>query len=104
MIDDDIKSQFPFLKHGIWQISVLVEDLDQAVENYWKLFGIGPWRIYTYARPFVKSMTYRGKPAEYKLRLAFSQIGSLQIELMEQVEGETIHAEFIKKRRRRLWP
>ena len=98
MIDNDIKSQFPFLKNGIWQLGVLVEDLDKALENYWKVLGIGPWRIYTYARPFVKRMTYRGKPAEYKMRLAFSMLGPLQIELIEPLEGDTIYAEFVKKR------
>jgi hypothetical protein len=38
----------PFLQNGVAQVGILVEDLDQAVENYWKAGKIGPWQIYTY--------------------------------------------------------
>ncbi|MFW6181400.1 MAG: hypothetical protein ACOC8N_06595 [Spirochaetota bacterium] len=44
----------PFLRNGIAQVAVLVENLDEAVEQYWKLFGIGGWHFYTYGRPLVK--------------------------------------------------
>lgn len=90
-------SPLPFLKNGIAQVALLVRDLDKAVENYWTLFGIGPWHFYTYAKPLVKQMSYRGKPAEYRMRLALSQIGPLRIELIEAKEGDSIYAEFIKE-------
>ena len=97
MSDKDIKCKVPFLENGIWQISLLVEDLDKAVETYWKLLGVGPWRIYTYGKPFVKRMTYRDKPGKYKMRLAFARIGPLQIELVEPLEGDSIYAEFVRE-------
>lgn len=87
----------PFLKNGIAQVAILVKDLDQAVENYWTLFGIGPWQFYTYAKPLVKQMSYRGQPADYQMRIALSQIGPLRIELIETKEGESIYADFIKE-------
>ena len=49
-------SEVPFLKNGIAQVCLIVEDLDRAVENYWKLFGIGPWHFYTYGKPLVKKI------------------------------------------------
>ena len=97
MSDEVTNSKVPFLKDGIAQICLIVKDLDRAVENYWKLFGIGPWHFYTYGKPLVKKMTYRGKPAEYKMRLALSYIGPLRIELIEPLEGDTIHDEFVKE-------
>jgi len=97
MSDKATNSVVPFLKNGIAQVCLIVEDLDRAVESYWKLFGIGPWRIYTYGKPLVKKMTYRGKPAEYKMRLALSYIGPLRIELIERLEGDTIYDEFVKE-------
>jgi len=30
---------------------VVVTDLQRSMEAYWKLLGIGPWKIYTYAPP-----------------------------------------------------
>lgn len=43
-----------FLENGVSQIGVIVKDLEMAVENYWNVFGIGPWHFYTYEKPFVK--------------------------------------------------
>ena len=97
MSDKTTNSKIPFLKNGITQVCLIVEDLDKAVENYWKLFGIGPWHFYTYGRPLVKNMTYRGKSSEYKMRLALSYIGPLRIELIQLLEGDTIYDDFVKE-------
>jgi len=87
----------PFLHRGIAQVAILVRNLETTVENYWTLFGIGPWHFYTYAKPLVKRMSYRGHPAEYGMRIALSQIGPLRIELIEATGGDSIYAEFIKE-------
>jgi catechol 2,3-dioxygenase-like lactoylglutathione lyase family enzyme len=97
MSDEIVDSELPFLRNGIAQVCLIVEDLDKAVENYWKLFGIGPWHFYTYGKPLVKRMTYRGKSSEYKMRVALSYIGSLRIELIQPLEGDTIYDEFVKE-------
>ena len=87
----------PFLQKGVAQIAMVVKDLDATVENYWKMFGIGPWHFYTYGKPLVKRMSYRGKPAEHSMRVALSYFGPMRIELIEVAEGETIYKEFIKE-------
>jgi len=97
MPDKNLTGELPFLKNGVAQVALIVEDLDKAVESYWKLFGIGPWHIYTYGKPLVKRMTYRGEPCEYKMRVALAYIGPLRIELIEILEGDTIYAEFVKE-------
>ena len=97
MLDRDTELALPFLRNGIEQIALVVEDLDKAVETYWRLFGIGPWHIYTYGRPLVKKMSYYGKPCEYKMRLALTRIGSLRLELVEVLEGDLIHADFVRE-------
>jgi catechol 2,3-dioxygenase-like lactoylglutathione lyase family enzyme len=86
-----------FLKKGIAQIGIIVPNLEEAVESYWKLFGIGDWHFYTYGKPLVKKMTYYGKPAEYKMRVALSYFGPMRVELIEMVEGDTIYADFVKE-------
>jgi catechol 2,3-dioxygenase-like lactoylglutathione lyase family enzyme len=87
----------PFALTDVAQICIIVPDLDKAVENYWRVFGVGPWHIYTYGRPLVKRMTRRGEPAEYRMRVALSYIGSMRIELIEPLEGDTVYAEFVEK-------
>ncbi len=91
-----VNHPLPFLKNGIAQVGIVVKDLEKAVEAYWKLFGIGPWHFYTYGKPLVKRMSYRGRPAEHKMRVALSWLGPLRIELIEILEGDTVYDEFVK--------
>jgi catechol 2,3-dioxygenase-like lactoylglutathione lyase family enzyme len=86
----------PFLKNGIAQVGLVVEDLEKAVEAYWRLFGIGPWHFYTYGKPLVKRMSYRGRPVEHKMRVALAWLGPLRIELIQILEGDTVYDEFVK--------
>jgi methylmalonyl-CoA/ethylmalonyl-CoA epimerase len=95
--DSEAGPALSFLNKGIAQVAILVKDLEETVENYWNLFGIGPWHFYTYAKPFVKEMSYHGRPADYRMRLALSQVGPLRIELIEAKEGDSIYADFIKE-------
>lgn len=87
----------PFLNNGVAQVALVVPDLDKAVEMYWKVFGIGPWHIYTYGKPLVKSMTYHGEPAEYKMRVALGYLGPTRIELIQPLEGENVYDDFVKE-------
>ena len=86
-----------FLDHGVTQIAIIVEDLDRTVENYWNAFGIGPWYFYTYGHPLLKRMSYYGKTANYKIRIALSYFGPLRVELIEILEGESIYADFVEE-------
>ena len=45
-------TRLSFLDRGVAQVALVVKDLDQAVERYWRGFGIGPWRFYTYQKPW----------------------------------------------------
>ena len=86
-----------FFKNGLAQVAIIVKDLEEAVENYWRMFGIEDWHFYTYGKPLVKSMTYQGQPSEYKMRIALSYLGPMRIELIEMVEGDTVYADFVKE-------
>ena len=86
-----------FLQQGVAQVAIVVQNLEEAVENYWRLFGIGPWHFYTYGKPLVQHMTYRGEPAEYRMRIALSYLGPLRIELIEPLEGDTVYADHVRE-------
>ena len=90
---DDLK--LSFLKDGIEQVALIVEDLDKAVDSYWRLLGLGPWTMYTYGKPLLKSATYRGEEASPVQRIALATLGTLRIELIEPVEGPSIFHDWI---------
>lgn len=79
------------------QVCILVPDIEKAVENFVKVFGIGPFHFYTYGKPLVKRMTRNGEPTEYKMKVALSYFGNMRLELIQPLEGDTVYKEFIEK-------
>ncbi len=90
-------TKLPFLNNGVTQVALVVKDLDKTVENYYKMFGIGPWHFYRYERPLLKHMTYHGKDTEYSMRVALSYFGTTRVELIEMQWGDTVYADFVKE-------
>ena len=89
--------RLPFLKDGVAQVAIVVKDLDRTVEQWWTLFGLGPWHFYTYGKPLGQKMSYHGEPVEYEMRLALSYIGNLRVELIEPREGPTVYTDFVRE-------
>ncbi|MGM0675546.1 MAG: VOC family protein [Spirochaetota bacterium] len=89
--------RLPFLDAGIGQIAFVVEDVEAVVKKYHDVFGVGPWSFYTYGKPLVSRMTYRGKPADYEARIALSYFGPMRVELIQSIRGPSVYDEFIEK-------
>ena len=92
----------PALIKEIKQIGVIVGDLQESMKRYWKLFSIGPWNVHTFAPPYLSGTTLRGKPAKYTIKVAFTRIGSLELELIQPLDGENIYTEFYAEKREGL--
>ena len=82
---------------NIAQICILVPDLDVAMKNFHEKFGISPWHIYTYDKKFVPNMSRHGKPAVYSSRIGLANVGTMRIELIQPLEGDTVYTDFIAK-------
>jgi len=95
MAEGNAQGALPFLRNGVSQIALVVPDLEAAVRSFWSLLGIGPWHFYTYDKGLLRSMSYRGRPADYSMRLALAWAGPLRIELIQMLEGETVYADFV---------
>lgn len=80
------------------QVGMVVKDLDAAVELFWRTSGIGPWFVYRNCAPPLKCM-YHGNSATYQVRLAMAKAGPVYLELIEYIEGDTIHRDFINSGR-----
>ncbi len=87
-----------FQRHDIAQVGMVVKDLDAAMGALFHTAGIAPWRIVTTGAPPLTCL-YHGRPAEYQVRLATAQSGSLQMELIQYISGETIHRDFLRSGR-----
>ena len=76
-------------------IGVVVKDLDKTIQRLSSTFGIGPWDIKERRYPEAQVVVGKG-PFSY--RVAFAALGSIELELIEVLEGSTIHADFLNTR------
>jgi methylmalonyl-CoA/ethylmalonyl-CoA epimerase len=89
----------PGIKIGeISQIGIVVKDLQKVVDNYSTILGIGPWSIVKMEPPILTEVTLRGKPVNASMLAAIAQSGSIQLELIQPLEGPSIWKEFLEKR------
>jgi methylmalonyl-CoA/ethylmalonyl-CoA epimerase len=79
------------------QISVVVRDLEAAMETYVRDYGIGPWAIYEFNAENVSGMHEGGEPVSHSWRLALAQVGKVQWELVQPIDGDSVYAQFLAK-------
>lgn len=79
---------------SLCQIGIVVNSVDETVKYFEEEFGFGPFDIRQVEYP---SATYYGETAGYRGKRGFFNLGPIQIELIELVDGKTIHEEFLKE-------
>jgi methylmalonyl-CoA/ethylmalonyl-CoA epimerase len=78
------------------QVGVVVRDLDQSMAALTEVFGIGPFRVVECPPPGREQQQfYHGQPARFRNRQAFADLGSIELELIQPVEGSSIWADFL---------
>ncbi len=82
---------------SIGQVGIVVRDLEAALERYWRILGIGPWHIKTNSAPPLRCV-YRGRPSSYRARVAIASVGGLCLELIQYLQGDSIHRDFLNSR------
>jgi methylmalonyl-CoA/ethylmalonyl-CoA epimerase len=70
------------------QVSYAVKDIDEVVEAWSSMYGMGPW---TYAEN--GGMDAKGRP--WRIRMAFAYAGPVQIELVQCTEGRIFQSRFL---------
>jgi catechol 2,3-dioxygenase-like lactoylglutathione lyase family enzyme len=80
---------------GTLQVSVVVPDLDAAMQTYVERYGIGPWAIYEFNPGNVSGMHEGGQPVERSWRLALAEVGGVQWELVEPQDDGSVYARFL---------
>ena len=77
----------------VLQIGFVVRDAEKVAEAWSSMFGLGPWSF-----RYIDGTNAKGryKGIYHKERLAQTRLGSLNIELVQPVEGKAVHAEFLE--------
>jgi catechol 2,3-dioxygenase-like lactoylglutathione lyase family enzyme len=79
------------------QIGAIVENVEETVKVLTEVFGLGPFRIFDWPGPGRENLErfYHGQPAKFTARLAFTDIGNTELELIQPVEGPSIWADYL---------
>ena len=81
----------------ITQVAIVVEDVEKTALDYWNIIGIGPWDIYEWTPPLVYDRKYHGKLVWGRERVAVADVGGVQLELSQPVEGDSIYRDFLNE-------
>ncbi|SFL13566.1 Glyoxalase/Bleomycin resistance protein/Dioxygenase superfamily protein [Halogranum rubrum] len=79
----------------ITQIAFVVEDIEDGMNRFDGLLGIGPWDVFEFEPPTLHDTTFRGESHDYSMTLALSYLGETMIELIEPKAGESLYTEHL---------
>ena len=79
------------------QVGAVVQDLDQSIKVLSEVVGIGPWRVVSWPPEGRTDMNraYHGEAGEFTARMAFAELGPIELELVQPVSGASIWADFL---------
>jgi methylmalonyl-CoA/ethylmalonyl-CoA epimerase len=77
----------------VTQIGVIVRNMEQAVDFYSSAFGVGPFSPISDLVP--DKSWYMGEIHPLHLRVSRAKWGALEFELIQPVEGMSIHQDFL---------
>ncbi len=77
------------------QIGIVVSDRDRTTQLLTSLFGMGPFRFVEWPDRPESEYYYRGVQENIRIRQAFVQLGAVEIELIEPLEGRSGYRDFL---------
>jgi methylmalonyl-CoA/ethylmalonyl-CoA epimerase len=78
------------------QIGIVVDDLEQAMHRFGRVFACGEWHVYTYGPEVLREAGFRGRPGRFEMRLALAGAGP-QIELIQPLRGPSLYHEWMEE-------
>ncbi len=82
----------------LYQVSVMVRDLDAAKERFRTLLGVEAWVDIGIDSAQMPGCTYYGKPVEHTARLSIGRRGGACFELVEPLSGPTVYRDALDRR------
>jgi hypothetical protein len=98
MTENTLAGQEKLFK-GVMQIGAVVRDLDRTLAALAEIFGLEAFRVVTYPPEDRGDMArmYRGQPGDFVYRQAFVDLGTVELEIIQPVSGQSIWADFLEK-------
>ena len=75
------------------QIGVVVREIERAVSYFSSIFGIGPFTVYDWTPD---KHWVREEPSYLKLRMGKTMWGNVELELIQPLEGKSLHTDFLE--------
>jgi methylmalonyl-CoA/ethylmalonyl-CoA epimerase len=79
----------------IVQIGIVVADRKRTTDLMTTLFGIGPFRFVEWPDRAESKYAYRGVEEHIRISQAFVQLGDVEVELIQPVEGNNAYKDFL---------
>jgi methylmalonyl-CoA/ethylmalonyl-CoA epimerase len=77
------------------QIGIVVADRDRTTQLLTSLLGIGPFRFVEWPDRPESKYYYRGAERHIRLKQAFVQLGGVEVELIQPIEGQNEYQDFL---------
>jgi methylmalonyl-CoA/ethylmalonyl-CoA epimerase len=77
------------------QIGIVVADRDRTTKLLTSLFGIGPFRLVEWPDRAESEYYYRGVEEKIRVKQAFVQLGEVEVELIQPLEGHSAYQDFL---------
>lgn len=84
----------------IFQIGFVTPDIEKSMQQWIDVLGVGPWTVLTFTEATMKNMKVNGRLIDqpFKFLIAATQVGDMQVELIQPVYGPTHLGEFLAAR------
>ncbi len=84
------------------QVAIVVRDIEAARQRYAALLGVEAPKIIDVASGESTNMTYRGVPSNATCKLAFFDLGGVQLELIQPIGDDSAWAEGLGEKGERV--
>lgn len=81
----------------VTQIAIVVKDIEKAIDGWCELLGV-PRPNVSVTDPETAEGVFRGKRTDAQAKLAFFDLGQVQLEVIEPVGSESVWAEVLAAR------
>jgi len=78
-------------------VSIVIKNLDGAINDYTRILGIAPWEVAALSTPNVQHYTYRGAQACFANKTGRVAGGAIDIELVEPLSGTSSFRDFMTR-------
>lgn len=92
-MSEESSGNSPFSK--LVQIGIVVKDMEETIKKL-TAFGIGPFEHRSV--PEGAKEYYKGKPMEAIFKIAAVNVGGIELEFIQPVDGDSPHMEFLKEK------